>query len=215
MALALRDVAGVLQLAGSYRIWKANHADTMAYPVEEGIGAPGWADYSEFDWGITATADKPRRAAPWAIQIDARRGVFSLAPHHGSQMPVSGKSLGKRTFAFRLVLHETSWPATYPCELDFRLYEALLKDMSTGRDRPAPWVLYGPVGTADIPTIIHRERIQPSTLLRTLYRGDAWQMQGRMRTIGKATPRNQPMEKWELDARQYLDHIRKNGLPPR
>jgi hypothetical protein len=85
--------------------------------------------------------------------------------------------------------------------------------MSTSRRGKSPWVLYGPTGTADIDTIIHRERIQPSIMLRTLYRGDAWQMQARMRTIGVATPRNQPMAAWEKAAAAYLEHIRKHGLP--
>ena len=207
------DVAGVLQLAGSYRIWKANHADTLAYPIEEGSGAPGWADYSQPQWGITAVVENPTKAAPWAITIDARKGVFSLAPHPASQMPAAGKDYGKRVFAFQLILHQTSWPATIRCELDFALYEVLLKDIIRGRDRPQPYVLYGPIGTADIDTIIHRERIQPSVILRTLYRGDAWRMRGRMKTIGRDGPRNQPMAKWEQEAKAYLDYIRRNGLP--
>ena len=207
------DIAGVLQLPHSYRIWRANHADTMAYPIEEGAGAPGWADYSELDWGVTVVVQAPDKAAPWAVTIDARKGVLSVAPHPASQMAVSGRDLGRRVFSFTLRLHETSWPATYPCELDFPLYEKLLKDIIRGRDRPQPYVLYGPLGTADIATIIHKERIQPSTVLRTLYRGDAWRMRGRMKTIGRDGPRNQPLAKWEAEAKAYLDHIRKHGLP--
>jgi len=208
------DVAGVLQLPGSYRIWRANHADTMAYPIAEGAGSPGWADYSELDWGVTVVVQEPGKAAPWAVTIDARRGVLTVAPHPASQMAVSGLGLGQRVFRFTLRLHETSWPATYPCELDFALYEKLLKDMARGGGRPQPYVLYGPLGTADIPTIIHKERVQPSAVLRTFYRGDAWRMRGRMKTIGRDGPRNQPMDKWEAEAKDYLDHIRKNGLPP-
>ena len=73
-------------------------------------------------------------------------------------------------------------------------------------------MLYGPVGTDDIDTIILRERIQPSIMLRTLYRGDAYRMQRRMRSIGVQTPRNQSMAKWEQAAKAYLEHIRAHGL---
>lgn len=207
------DLGGVVQLPGAYRVWKANHADTMAYFVDEGRGAPGWADYSELGGGITAVVDDPNASAPWAIRIDARKGIFAIAPRPPGQMPVAGGDYGRRRLAFRLLLHETSWPARYPCELPLGLYKALLADMSTSRRGKSPWVLYGPTGTADIDTIIHRERIQPSIMLRTLYRGDAWQMQARMRTIGVATPRNQPMAAWEKAAAAYLEHIRKHGLP--
>ena len=207
------DIGGVLQTPGAFRIWKANHADTMAYPLDNAAGAPGWADYSELDWGITAIVDEPDKSAPWAMVIDARKGVFSIQPHPASQLPASGKDYGKRRFAFKLVLHETSWPAAHPCELDPKRYEELLKSMGTSNGKPVPWVLYRVAGTADIPTIIHRERIQPSAMLRSLYRGDAYQMQGRMKSIGKTTPRNQPMEQWEKDAAEYLEHVRKNGVP--
>ncbi len=210
------DLGGVLQHArGACRIWKANHADTLAYPLAEGRGAPGWADYSEPDWGMTAVVDDANEAAPWAITIDARKGVFAVAPHPASETPVAGTDYGRRRFAFRLLLHETSWPATYPCELPLDLYKALLEDLATGSRGKSPWVLYRPTGTADIDTIVHRERIQPSIMLRTLYRGDAWQMQHRMRGIGVQTPRNQPMAEWEKAARRYLEHIRAHGVPKR
>lgn len=208
------DVAGVLQMPGSYRIWKANHADTMAYPVEAARGAPGWADYSEPDWGVSAVVNHPAKAAPWSIRIDARRGRFTVAPHPPSQLPLPGREYGKRTFSFRLIFHEKSWPATIACELPFDRYRELLEHLSVGsRGRKQPYVLYGPIGTADVDTIIFRERIQPSVILRTLYRGDAWRMQGRMKSIGKSVPRNQPMAAWETAAKQYLDHIRRHGVP--
>jgi len=209
------DLGGVLQLAGSYRVWKANHADTMAYPVSEGRGTPGWADYSEETWGVTVVVDSPASAAPWAVTIDARKGVLIVSPHPESQLPAPGKTLGKRTFAFRLALHETSWPTKYPCELPPNRYRALLKDLAAGRGggKGQPWILYGPVGTDDIETIIVRERIQPSILLRTLYRGDAYRMQRRMKSIGIQTPRNQPMAQWEKHAKTYLEHVRKKGVP--
>jgi hypothetical protein len=208
------DIGGVLQLPGSYRIWRANHADTMAYPMEEGVGAPGWADTSQPDAGITVTIAEPAAAAPWAIRIDARKGVLSIASHPPCQMPRAGKALGKRVLSFRLAFHATSWPVARACELPFPRYEELLRDIIQGR-RPQPYVLHSPFGTADIPTLIHRERIQPSAVLRTLYRGDAWRMQGRLKAIGVSVPRNQPMAKWEQDAKVYLDAIRASGLPQR
>jgi len=208
------DIGGVLQTPEGWHIWKANHADTMAYPLDQGRGAPGWADYSELDWGLTVTVSEPAASAPWAIIIDARRGVLSVAPRPTSQPPIAGKDCGRRRFAFTLALHESSWPVAWPCELDFDLYARLLKSLiETPTGQPAPYVLYSAVGTEDIPTIIFRERIQPSYILRTLYRGDAWRMQARMRSIGKNVPRNQSMDQWEADAREYLDYIRKNGVP--
>lgn len=210
------DVAGVLQLPGSHRIWKANHADTMAYPVSEGKGAPGWADYSQLDWGVTAVVDEAGKSAPWAIRIDARRGVLTLAAHPASQLPASGKQLGRRTFRFRLTFHEKSWPATIPCELPFGRYRQLLEALAVGsRGTKQPYVLHSPIGTSDPDTIIFRERLQPSVVLRTLYRGDAWRMQGRMKAVGQTVPRNQPFADWEKAARWYLDHIRTHGVPQR
>ena len=207
------DIGGLLQLPRGYHLWKANHADTMAYPIEDGNGSPGWADYSELDWGVTGVVDEPNASAPWAIVIDARKGVFSFQVHPSSELPAAGKDLGKRRFRFRLELHPTSWPTRRPCELDFPTYRALLEDIAGGPKRPAAHMLYWPVGTADYDTIMHRERVQPSVILRTLYRGDAWVMQGRLKAIGKEVPRKQTMEKWEQDAKEYLDYLRKNGLP--
>lgn len=200
------DLGGVLQLPGTYRVWEANHADTPAYPLQEGPGAPGWADYSELDWGVTALVDQPAATAPWAMTVDARQGVFTIEPWPASQPAVSGVSLGRRTFAGELRLHASSWPATVPCELDFATYRALLADIGG----------YGVetfIGTKDPDIIMYRERLQPSTILRLLYHDDAWLMQGRMATIHISVPRQQPLEKWERDARLYLDFIRTNGVP--
>jgi len=210
------DVAGVLQLPGSYRIWRANHADTMAYPIEDGNGAPGWADYSEPEWGVTALVDEPAGAAPWSIRIDARKGVLTVAPRPPSQPPIAGKQFGKRTFRFRLTFHEKSWPATVRCELPFARYRELLEALAVGSGgRKQPYVLHSPIGTSDPETIIFRERLQPSVVLRTFYRGDAWRMQGRMKAIGVTVPRNQPVADWDEAAKQYLDHVRTHGMPKR
>jgi hypothetical protein len=203
------DRAGMLQLPGSYTVWKANHADTMAYPIEQGNGAPGWADYSELEWGVTATMADPAKSAPWEMTIDARNGMFSFNLYPASQPPASPTVLGRRTMQFDLLLHEKSWPATYPCELDFGLYAAWLESLGYRGNYPYTVV----VGTPDIPTVIFRERVQPSVILRSLYAGDAWRMSGMMQSIGKSSPRNQPMEKWEADARMYLEYLQKNGLP--
>ncbi len=121
------DIGGVLQLPTGYTVWKANHADTMAYPVEEGITAPGWADYSEEDWGLSIRMLDAQAAAPWAMTIDARAGAFSISSHPSSQPARSGSELGVRTIRFQMVLHETSWPAFYPCKLDQKTYEELLR----------------------------------------------------------------------------------------
>ena len=210
------DVAGVLQLPGSYRIWRANHADTMAYPIEDGSGAPGWADYSEPEWGVTAAVDEPAKAAPWSIRIDARKGVLTVAPRPPSQPPIAGKQFGKRTFRFHLIFHEKSWPATVRCELPFGRYRELLEALAVSSGgRKQPYVLHSPIGTSDPETIIFRERLQPSVVLRTFYRGDAWRMQGRMKAIGVAVPRNQPIADWDKAAKQYLDHVRTHGMPKR
>jgi hypothetical protein len=208
------DIGGVIQLSGSYQVWKANHADTMAYPIEQGHGLSAWADYSELEWGITCVVNRPRESAPWAIIIDARKGTYTIAAHPSSQIPVSARTLGRRDFSFDLLLHETSWPATYPCELPLPLYERFLRHIVQGSGgKPQPWVLYGPVGTDDVAAIVRRERLQPSVIMRTLYRDDAWRMQALMKTIGKVVPRHQPLSKWEENTREYLEYIKVKGLP--
>lgn len=201
------DIGGVLQLPGSYRVWKANHADTPAYVLQEGPGAPGWADYAELDWGVTAIVDNPAASAPWALTIDARQGVFTLEPYPAAQPAVSGTALGRRTFSGELRLHAGSWPATVPCELDFATYRALINDLDCNIDSL--------IGTKDPDAIMYRERLQPSTLLRLTYRGDAWRMAGRVAKVGISATRSQALEKWERDASRYLDVIRTNGLPPK
>lgn len=199
------DLGGVVQWPGSYRVWKANHADTPAYPLQEGRGAPGWADYSERDWGLTVNLESPMATAPWSVTIDARAGVVLIEPWPALQPPVSGPVLGRRRVGATWIAHDTSWPATIPCELDFATYRALLLDIGDFLDSQ--------IGTSDPETIMFKERIQPSTILRLLYRGDAWRMQGRLKAVGIEVPRVQPFEKWEADAQRYLDILRERGLP--
>jgi len=203
------DIAGVLQLPKSYRVWKANHADTMAYPVEEGNGTPGWADYSELEWGMTVKVIDPGRSAPWAIKIDAREGVLSISPYPPSQIPLAGEQSPETEFAFTVEFHETSWPTEYPCELPVELYEELLTEII----RIYPHRIKGAVGTSDVQTIIHKERVQPSIALRALYRGDAWRMQGLLKLTGKQVPRRQSLRKWEYDAKQFLEYVKEHGVP--
>ena len=203
------DIGAVLQLPGSYRLWKANHADTMAYPVEEGQGAPGWADYSEPKWGLTVKVLNPARSAPWAIEIDAREGVLTVAPHPASQPAVSGKDYGKRKFTFTLSLHEGSWPSEHPCELDVKLYERLLKDLVRSNRDSVAYLL----GTTNVKAIVHRERVQPSIAIRALYQRDGREMQELLRRIGRKVPPTQTLAKWEKDAKYLLNWVRTNGVP--
>ena len=221
------DVGGVLQLHDAYRIWRANHADTMAYPVEDGRGAPGWADYSEPDWGITAAVVEPEALTPWAIGIDARKGVLTVAPHPASQMPVAGRDRGKRSFAFALTFHETSWPAALPCELPLARYRELLGWLNQGGrfthldyacNRIGIMAPGGPKTPAQLDDVFRRlvlkERVQPSVVLRLYYRGDAWRMSGLVQAVlGKRVPRDAPLATWEPIAKAFLDKVRKDGLP--
>jgi hypothetical protein len=151
--------------------------------------------------------DSPAATAPWAMTIDAREGTFSIEPWPSSQPAVPGATLGRRTFAGEMRLHAGSWPATVPCELDFRTYRSLIDDLDCYVDSL--------IGTKDPDAIMYRERLQPSTLLRLTYRNDAWRMAGRVAKVGIVATRSQSMEKWETDARRYLDIIRTNGVPAR
>ncbi len=200
------DLGGVLYVGDSYTIWKANHADTPAYPLEQGTNGPGWADYSERDGGLTVVVPDPVHSAPWSAVIDVRAGVLTISPVPASQMPAGGRELGVRRFRFQLLPHDGSWPATVPCELPVATYEALLAKI------PDPLLLAG-VGTADRAAILRRERLQPSVILRLLYRGDAWRMADLMKSIGRPCPRNQPWDKWEAAAQLYLAALRTNGMP--
>ena len=221
------DIGGVLQLHGAYRIWRANHANTMAYPIEDGRGAPGWADYSEPDWGITAAVVEPSAFTPWAIQIDARKGILTIAPHPASQMPVAGPDRGKRFFAFTLTFHETSWPAALPCELSLARYRELLAYLNQGGrfthldyacNRIGVMAPGGPKTPAQLDDVFRRlvlkERVQPSVVLRLYYRGDAWRMSGLVQAVlGKRVPRDAPLATWEPVAKAFLDKVRAGGLP--
>lgn len=221
------DIAGVEQLPGAYHGWKANHADTPAYPIECGDGAPGWLDYSELDWGITAKVASAAESAPWSMRVDARKGIFTISPRPASQPAVSGKTYGKRTFEVQLMVHEKSWPATVPCELDFELYRQLLDFLNAGKGYnnlsyccqnlgiSTQDAARTPEQMKDIYTrVIFKERMQPSVLMRPLYRGDGWRMSGIFQAVmGKAAPKNQPIEKWEEDMKLFWETIRKSGLP--
>ena len=225
------DIGAVLQQPEGYQLWKANHADTSAYPLEGGEGAPGWADYSELDWGITAQVTDPAKSAPWQMLIDARKGLFVIQPHPPSELPASGPALGRRKFTFTLTLHESSWPVAYPCELDLELYKRFLDWLNTPNARWTPLNIVMNWGIGDAIAdgtrtpeemedvyrrMIFKERVQPSVLLRLLYRGDAYIMQGYMRdVVGKSTPRNQPMEEWEKCAKEFFDKIKRDGFPQR
>ena len=213
------DIGGVAQLQGSYRIWRANHADTMAYPIEEGKGTSSWADYSEPDWGLTV---RVASGPPWSVVIDARAGVLEAAPLPADQMPRSGSSLGKRTFTLELHIHERSWPTAWPCELDYTQYRKLLAILNPeGRYTHLDHICGalglmtkdGTKSAAELDAlarrIILRERVQPSVLLRVLYRGDGWRMSGIVQELlGRRVPRAQPLEAWDALAREVLDSLR-------
>jgi len=215
------DIGGVRQLAGSYCLWRANHADTMAYPIEEGEGAPGWADYSELDAGLTVKVLEPAESAPWSMMIDARKGVLTISPRPPDAMPVSGADYGKRTFRFVLTPHASSWPATYACELKVEDYKGLLDYLNQKPGHNNLSVICGALGITKggTPEEVHRsfifkERVQPSVVLRMLYRGDPWRMMGVVKDLlGKTVPRRQPFEKWEELAAELLDKINRDGFP--
>jgi len=221
------DLGGVLQLPGGYRLWRANHADTMAYPIEQDTGAPGWADFSRPEFGLTVQVLEPAAAAPWAIAIDARGGVLSLAAYPASQVPISGADYGRRDFRFLLIPHTTSWPTARPCELDLPTYRQFLAWLNRGGGFThldyvcrelgiaAPEGEKSPEQLQDLcRRLILIERVQPSTVLRLLYRGDAWRMSGVVdETLSRREPRDLAFEKWEKIAEEVLARIRQNGVP--
>ena len=105
--------------------------------------------------------------------MPAAAGVLAISPVPAAQMPVAGRDLGTRRFHFRLLPREAGRRPS-PAKLPFPTYEAFLASLSN-TDRE--WAL----GTTDIPTIIYRERIQPSVLLHGPI---GWRMAGRLKTIG-------------------------------
>jgi len=215
------DIGGVVQLPGSYRIWRSNHADTPAYTVEEGEGAPGWADYSEIDAGLTLRVIDPAKSAPWSMMIDARTGVFAVCPRPPDQPPVSGKDYGRRDFRFEILMHEGSWPALHPCELPPAAYRRLLLRLDEGKGYNHLSYACGALGIdrgtdkeALYQKILFKERVQPSVMLRLFYRGDAWRMAGIAGDLlGKTVPRSQPLETWEAVSREILEKLRTEDVP--
>jgi len=214
------DLGGLLQLPGGYTLWKANHADTLAMPLEEGRQSAGWADFSSLSAGLTLRLADPARAAPYALTVDARAGWMALDLWPAAASPVSGASLGRRTVRYLIMPHETSWPVPYRCELPRERYLEMLRWL----DEKAPgqqdshlsfYAAYS-LGTGDIATIVDKERIQPSTVLRVFYADDAWRMGGLVkRILGADVPRNQAQAQWELVARRMLEAIADKGVPPR
>ena len=216
------DIGGVLQLATGYQIWRANHADTRRYVVEEGKGAPGWADYSEIDCGITVKVEEPQKLAPWSMRIDARKGEFVISPKPPGGLPIAGKDYRtEKAFAFRLILHGTSWPALHPCELPPESYKKLLDYLNSGKGHNHLRYVGGALGITVGKTkeeiyraFIDTERVQPSVLLRPLYRGDAWRMSGVVKgLLGKSAPRRQPFEVWEKLTQEIFAKLRKDVAP--
>lgn len=204
------DIGGVLQLPTGYTVWKANHADTMAYPVESGDTAPGWADYSEDDWGVSVQVIDPRAVAPWSVMIDARAGDLSIYPYPPSQPARAGTELGLRKIQFQLHFHESSWPVFYPCELEPSTYLELLAYL---QKKGEPQVT-GALSTKDLPKGMVRERVQPSIVLRAMYRGDDWRMGSILKDIGEPDfKRGGPMEEREARANRFLDWVKANGVP--
>ena len=221
------DLGGMRQLPGGYQTWRSNHADTMAYPIEQDTGAPGWADFSRPQSGLTVQVLEPAAAAPWALSIDARRGALSIAAYPASEMPVSGADYGRRDFRFLLVPHASSWPTAHPCELDLPTYRQFLTWLNRGGGFThldhvcrelgvaAPEGEKSPEQMEDLcDRLILIERVQPSTVLRLLYRGDAWRMSGLVEEVlGRREPRDLAFDRWEKIAREFLARIRQDGVP--
>lgn len=204
------DIGGVLQLPGdgqgSYVVWKANGADTQAYPVEQGVGAPGWADYSDRRGGLTVTVDDPvatARQAPWAIEIDARAGVMSIQAYPPSQPPASGPGIGRRELAFTLHRHEGTWPVTHQCELSADAYARLLTEALAAA---GPTLDRG-LGLTDIDKIIHTERIQPSVVLRLLYRSGDGPMRDLLARLGRSAPPQMTLAQWDAYAADMIREL--------
>lgn len=204
------EVGGVLQLPTGYTVWKANHADTMAYPVVEGDAMPGRADSSEEDWGISVQVVDAQRVAPWAVTINAKAGTVAIAGHPSSQPPRAGADLGVRTFTIRLVLHESSWLAFHPCELDVKTYAQLFKNRHARRVGN----VYSALATSDLHIGMVRERVQPSIVVRSMYGGDDRRRVNIMKHIGQTIARGRPMAEREASTKAFLDHVHQHGVPP-
>ncbi|MBI5832337.1 MAG: hypothetical protein HZB16_08540 [Armatimonadetes bacterium] len=212
------DLGGLIQRPGGYSLWKANHADTLALPLEEGQQSAGWADFSSLRSGLTLRRLDADRAAPYALTIDARAGWLALDLWPAAEPPIAGAALGRRMVRYALLPHETSWPVPYRCELPRERYLAMLRwldEKAPGQqDSHLSFYAAARLGTGDIATIMDKERIQPSTVLRTFYHADAWRMGGLAKTIlGIDVPRNQSQAAWEQVAQKMLDAIAKNGVP--
>lgn len=212
------DLGGVLQRTGGYELWKANHADTLPLLLETGRQSRAWADYSNLARGLTLVVRDAAQAAPWALTVDARAGRLTLALCPPSEPARSGAQLGVRTVRWGLLPHERSWPALAPCEMRLERYEQFLGWLKA----KGPGQRYShlddfaatPLGTADIATIVEKERVQPSTVLRLFYAGDAWRMGALAKAIlGREVPRNQPLAKWEPLAREMLEKLGRDGPP--
>ena len=150
-----------------------------------------------------------------------------MAAYPASQIPISGRDCGRRDFRFVLMPHASSWPATFPCELDLPTYRQFLAWLNRGGGFTHLDYVCGAIGIAapegrktvrqleDLcREIILKERIQPSVVLRLLYRGDAWRMSGLVQEVlGRREPGDLAFEKWEVIAEEFLAKIRAEGVP--
>ncbi len=209
------DLGGLLQRTNGYSLWKANHADTLAMPLESGAQSGGWADFSSLTAGLTVQWLGATR--PYALTIDARAGTLAVDLQPAAEPAVSGATLGRRTVRLSLQPHATSWPATYRCELPRERYLEMLRwldERAPGQqDSNLSYYAAVKLGTGDIATIMDKERIQPSTVLRCFYHADAWRMAGLVKTVlGTDVPRNQPQAAWEAINRQMIAAIAARGV---
>lgn len=115
----------------------------------------------------------------------------------------------QQTLRFKLVMHETSWPTFDSCELPLATYEELVKYRRRYSEPP----ISGAFGTTDLRIGMVRERVQSSVVLRAYYRGDDWRFGNMMKDIGITARRGGPMAAREENAKLFLDHVRKNGVP--
>jgi hypothetical protein len=134
-------IAGVsLGSGGSYRIWKANRADTSPLFPDEGVGSPGWLDITDRSasqwWGVTVRVLRPAKESGLegqAVRADLESGMLAVQFHDPAREPVPASAAQAGLAGAADVIFHDGWrPPLGKPELTRDQYQRFLADLDIG-----------------------------------------------------------------------------------
>jgi len=129
-------IAGLsLGPANSYRIWRANRADTSPLVTDEGFNAPGWIDVIDGGGRFGVTVRMLRPTDPLrtqAVHIDLEKGCLEIRFHDAGAPPLKGCA-GGYSGACDILFHN-GWRPPFACSLARPQFAKLLEDLDHGEN---------------------------------------------------------------------------------